>query len=100
MNAMLWKLFRSSWHKAVGARTPGYSVMLAVPADLPVFLKIAMSTINAQQNAGLIETLVIPDMPTPEFEEAFARAKKDWSNGPIRLVTLHPLERFITKHFN
>ena len=100
MNAMLWKLFRSTWKKPKAARVPGYSVMLPVPADLPVFLKIAMSTINAQQNAGLIETLVIPDMPTPEFEAAFNLAKKDWNNGPIRLVTLSPIERFITSRIN
>ena len=100
MNALLWKLFRSSWQKAPSARTPGYSVLLAVPADLPVFLKIAMGTINAQQNAGLVETLVIPDVPTPAFEAAFEIAKKDWTNGPIRLVKLRPIERFVTRRIN
>lgn len=100
MNALLWKLFRSSWQKAPSARTPGYSVLLPVPGDLPVFLKIAMGTINAQQNAGLVETLVIPDSPSPEFESAYERAKKDWSNGPIRLVKLRPIERFVTKRIN
>jgi hypothetical protein len=100
MNATLWKLFRSSWQKAPPARAPGYSVLLAVPADLPVFLKIAMGTINAQQNAGLVETLVVPDSPSPEFEAAYERAKKDWTNGPIRLVALRPLERFVTKRIN
>ena len=101
LNATLWKLARSSWAKPpTPARTPGYSVLLAVPADLPVFLKIAMGTINAQRNDGLVETLVIPDMPTPAFERALELAKKDWTNGAIRLVTLRPLERFVTKRIN
>src|SRR5690349_7340316 len=101
LNATLWKLFRSKWRKpAPGPRTPGYSVLLAVPADLPVFLKIAMATINAQRNDGLVETLVIPDMPSPAFERAFERARQDWTNGPIRLVTLRPVERFVNKRIN
>jgi hypothetical protein len=101
LNATLWKMFRSSWKKApVAARTPGYSVLLAVPADLPVFLKIAMSTINAQRNEGLVETLVIPDMPTPAFARAFELAKKDWSNGPIRLVMLRLMEQLVTRRIN
>jgi hypothetical protein len=101
LNATLWKLYRSSWRKpAVQARTPGYSVLLAVPADLPVFLKIAMGTINAQHNEGLVETLVIPDVPSPAFRRAYELAKQDWTNGPIRLVTLRPLERFITSRIN
>src|SRR3954469_10157584 len=97
MNATLWKLARSKWRKpTAGARAAGYSVLLPVPGDLPVFLKIAMSTINAQQNAGLVETLVIPDVCTPAFERAFELAKAGWSNGPIRLVPLRPIERFVT----
>src|SRR5882724_8117968 len=101
LNAMLWKLFRSSWKKPPATtRTPGYSVLLAVPADLPVFLKIAMGTINAQRNNGLVETRVIPDMPTPAFERAYELAKQDWSNEPIRLVKLRRIERFVTKHIN
>src|SRR5436309_1067362 len=101
LNATLWKLFRSKWRRpAHGPRTPGYSVLLAVPADLPVFLKIAMATINAQRNDGLVETLVIPDVPSPAFESAFNLAKQTWTNGPIRLVKLRPLERFVTRRIN
>ncbi len=101
LNATLWKIARSKWRKpVVAARTPGYSVLLPVPADLPVFLKIAMGTIDAQENTGLVETLVIPDMPTPEFERAFEAAKQSWSNGPIRLVKLRPIERFVTRRIN
>src|SRR5258708_7901589 len=100
MNALLWKIFGSSWRKAPPARVPGYSVLLAVPADLPVFLKIAMGTINAQDDAGLVETLVIPDVPSPAFERAFEQARRDWTNGPIRLVKLRPMERFVTRRIN
>src|SRR5258708_22100732 len=100
MTALLGKLFRSSWQKAPSARPPGSSVLLAVPGDLPVFLKIAMSTINAQQNTGLIETLVIPDKWTSAFQAGFEQSRRQWTNGPIRLVKLRPLERFITPRIN
>src|SRR5438067_1355073 len=81
MNATLWKLARSKWRKpVVTTRTPGYSVLLPVPGDLPVFLRIAMGTINAQRNDGLVETLVIPDLNTPAFEAAFESGRREWSN--------------------
>lgn len=99
--ALVWKLARSRWQKPhPGPHAPGYSVLLPVPGDLPVFLKIAMSTVNAQDAAGLAETLVIPDVDSPDFERAFELAKRDWSNGPIRVVRLRPIERFVTKRIN
>jgi hypothetical protein len=100
MNALLWKILRRSWHAAPATPTPGYSALLPVPGDLPVFLKIAMATLGAQQNTGLLETLVIPDRPSEPFERAFEDAKKDWTNGPIRLVKSRPIERFITRRIN
>ena len=100
MNALLWKLLRSSWQKSPAAHTPGYTALLPVPGDLPVFLKIALGTIDAQDHAGLVETLVIPDRPSKDFERAFEAAKQDFTNGPIRLVNLRPIERFITRRIN
>ena len=98
MSALLWKTLRSRWKATAGVRAAGYCALLPVPADLPVFLKIAMGTVNAQASDGLVETLVIPDRPTRSFQSAFEAAQSNWTNGPIRLVTLRPTERFITSH--
>lgn len=100
LNATLWKLYRSRWRTPAVERTPGYTLLLMVPGDLPVFLRIAMETCAAQKPENLVETLVIPDMPTPAFERIFEAAAKTWPSGPIRLVNLHPIERFVTRHTN
>ena len=100
LNATLWKLYRSRWRTAVTDRVPGYTLLLMVPGDLPVFLRIATQTCAAQRPTNLVETLVIPDLPSAQFEAAFASAAAAWPSGPIRLVTLRPIERFVTRHTN
>jgi hypothetical protein len=101
LNSTLWKLARHSWSRPrQSPPTPGYAALLPVPGDLPVFLKIALSTINNQANTGLVETLVIPDNLTPDFEAQYEAAKSDWKNGPLMLVKLSKLEQFLTKRLN
>jgi hypothetical protein len=83
-----------------GQPAPGYTALLPVPADLPVFLKIAMSTIQSQDPAGLVETLVVPDRPSPQFAKAFESVRAAWPERSIRLVMLRPIDRLITGWIN
>jgi hypothetical protein len=99
--AAIYKLFYSRWRDAAAGnrasvrRQPGYTVLLPVPGDLPVFLRIAMEVIGAQEGRDRVETLVIADQTTPEFERTFATYRRDWKGGPIRLVGLPPVSRFL-----
>lgn len=80
--------------------TPGYTILLAVPGDLPVFLKIALETCSLQAADHLVETLVIPDCLTsglPELLEAWA---KEYALSPVRLVTLTPLDQLLARKLN
>jgi hypothetical protein len=98
LNSTLWKLARQSWRRRQQSpATPGYAALLPVPGDLPVFLRIAMATINNQASTGLVETFVIPDKCTTQFEAEYEAAKSQWSNGPLMLVKMPPVERFLTR---
>jgi hypothetical protein len=64
----------------------GYTLVLPLPGDLPVFLELALAGLVKQDPAGRVETLVIPDRITPEFLVTYERAIARFDWGPIRLV--------------
>lgn len=100
MKAKFWEIFYSNWRKDVKPKVPGYSILMMVPGDLPVFLKIALEVCSHQDSKNLVEVVVIPDNVPNGFIEYFNKLKKNWKNSPIRLATLNPAERFIIRHCN
>jgi hypothetical protein len=87
-----YRLLYPRWRPAPAEREPGYSLLLLIPGDLPVFLRIAMEVCRAQDPGHRVETLVLPDIATRGFHRAFARHRAEWTGGPIRVVPLRPLE--------
>ena len=93
-----YRLLYPRWRGARDARDapddrePGYSLLLTVPGDLPVFLRIAMQVCGAQDPAHRVETLVLPDGRPDGFDRAFERYARDWTGGPIRVVPLRRVE--------
>ena len=98
--ATLWKWFYTQWSQSVVEPLPGYTILLMVPGDLPVFLKIALEICASQNPKHLIETLVIPDKWIPGFDELLENWARDYSISPLRLVRLKPLEYAITHYQN
>lgn len=90
-----WKLFYSRWKNPLPPTLPGYSVLLPVPGDLPVFLKIAIQICKKQSQEGAVEFLVIPDIQTPVFKKAFEEEVKNWPQGHLKLVPLRPIDKFV-----
>jgi len=99
MKSKLWEIFYSRWKNNRQSLAPGYSVLLMVPGDLPVFFKIAMEVCLSQEADYLNEILVIPDQTTAVFKEEFAQLRKRYSKIPFRLVELSPFEQLLTGHF-
>ena len=66
----------------------GYTVLMPMPGDLPVFLDLALAGFAKQDPAGHVETLVIPDRVTPKFVKAFNRSAGRAAWGPTRLVRI------------
>ena len=72
-SAVLARLKDTVWRTAFARWPPlhdtreGYTLLLPVPADLPVFLRLALANAAAQDCDGRVETLVIPDVPSAAF---------------------------------
>jgi hypothetical protein len=66
----------------------GYTVLLPLPGDLPVFLELALAGLSNQDPTGHVETLVIADRLTPGFRETFQRCCERLPWGPVRLVAI------------
>lgn len=74
------------------AQQEGYSLLVPVPGDLPVFLELALSVLATQHAAGRVETLVVPDLLTPQVRSVVDRREPEWQ-GPLRVVPLRRPER-------
>src|SRR6266702_4030874 len=91
--AAYWRLRFRRW----GRRLPsedGYTLLVPVPGDLPVFLDLALAVCRLQKSSSRIATLVLPDVTTPAVEAAVAAARPSWP-GPLELVRQQPLERLV-----
>lgn len=76
------------------AQRPGYTVLMPVPGDLPVFLELALEVLATQRAEDRVGTLVIPDITTPQVASVVERHRPGWS-GPLEVIELPPLERQI-----
>lgn len=72
--------------------TPGYSLLMPVPGDLPVFLELALAVAATQNATHRVETIVTPDQPTKQVVEAI-EARRDGWQGDLRLELLPRPER-------
>ena len=72
----------------------GYSLLVPVPGDLPVFLRLALAVCQQQASASRVETIVIPDRFTPVMKELVSSARPSWP-GELRLQALPPPERWL-----
>jgi len=95
----IWKAAYSRWRAAPGNEEPGYSLLLLVPGDLPVFLRLAADVCGRLDPTNQIEALVIPDRMTDGFARVFADVQRSWPHGNMRLVTMPPLDSFIARRF-
>ncbi|MGH3029506.1 MAG: hypothetical protein ACRDNE_01835 [Gaiellaceae bacterium] len=96
MKTLFYKLSYSRWQRPRSA-LPGYSLLLPVPADLPVFLKVALSVCRAQERDHRVETIVIPDRRSPEFARLFRALRSEWDGEPLRVAQLGHLGTMLSR---
>lgn len=75
-------------------QSPGYGLLVPVPGDLPVFLELALQVLGTQTSDQRVETLVIPDVLTPEVERVVARHRGSWA-GDLQILPLPHPERVL-----
>ena len=88
------------WDRTVKEPLEGYTILLPVPGDLPVFLKIALEVSSTQNPEGLVETLVIPDRKVSGFTELFNTWKDKFGVSAIRLINPSLVEQLIALYQN
>ncbi|MGH9104852.1 MAG: hypothetical protein ACRDZX_03255 [Acidimicrobiales bacterium] len=87
-----WRLRLAKWAPAGPARE-GYTLLVPVPGDIPVFLRLALAVCRFQQSGSRVETVVVPDALTQPMRDIVAAARADWP-GELRLQPLPPPERW------
>lgn len=86
-----WAARFATW-SAPKPAVPGYSLLVPVPGDLPVFLELALTVLAGQENTSRIETIVTPDQPTKQVDEVMERFARTW-DGDLRLELIGRPER-------
>ena len=100
LSANIYKLLYRRWGRVTPLTEDGYTLLLMVPGDLPVFLKIAMDVCGRQDPTHRVETFVLPDNHTPEFVRAYQHYKKDWPDTAIRVLPFGPVEQWAARRQN
>ncbi len=90
-------LYRRWRHPLPQALTPGYTLLMTVPPDLPVFLRLAVDICARQDLTHLVETIVVPDHHHPRFAAIVDELSKQWPAGRMRLVEIPRFDRFLRR---
>lgn len=91
LGSRYWAARFATWGEPKPA-SAGYSLLVPVPGDLPVFLELALSVLATQDHGSRVETIVIPDQPTKQVTQVVQRHASAW-NGPLRIELLPRPER-------
>lgn len=89
-----WPVRFARWRRA-RPTAPGYTVLVPVPGDLPVFLDLALAVVARQDAAHRLRTVVVPDVPSPQVQEVVDRHRPGWTGGDLVLVELVAPERWL-----
>ena len=73
----------------------GYTLAVPVPGDLPVFAAVALAVCRLQDPDHRVETLVVPDSPSPGVADLVGRAATEGFPGELRLLDLPALDRAV-----
>lgn len=88
-----WNCRFAAWRPAA-APTPGYTLLVPVPGELPVFLEVALAVTRQQAAQHRVQTLVIPDTMTPQMKTIVQRERAAWQ-GELTLLPLPQPERTV-----
>lgn len=101
--AKFYELLYRRWKRGPDPQA-GYSLLLLVPGDLPVFTQLAMTVCAQQESEERVETLVLPDVFTSGFRRVFDQQSPGWS-GSLKVLRPRRLEEIVARrrqnpHFN
>jgi hypothetical protein len=99
VKASYWRFRLARWNQPPAALEPGYTLLVPVPGDIPVFLELALRVCGRQAAQHRRRTLVIPDRPSRAVTELVDKARPDWE-GDLDVRLLRRPERWFLPHMN
>jgi hypothetical protein len=93
IGASYWQARFRSWPPRQSLRD-GYTLLVPVPGDLPVFLDLALSVCRRQASDHRVETVVLPDVHTSGVDGSVERFRDGWP-GRLTVVDLPLPEKWV-----
>ncbi|HEX8508770.1 MAG TPA: hypothetical protein VF635_04645 [Propionibacteriaceae bacterium] len=98
VGAQYWRKRFAAWSRRLPQRD-GYTLLVPVPGDLPVFLDLSLAVCRLQDPTSRVATYVVPDVMTPMVQAAVDRARPSW-HGDLQLLELPLAERLVLPRLN
>lgn len=78
LGTALWSGLLPRWRGRSGEAEAGYTLLLPVPGDLPVFARLALDVVRRQERQHRVAALVISDLPSPGVRGIVDEAHPEW----------------------
>jgi len=88
-----WSARLRRWGRVVDSR-PGYTLLIPVPGDLPVFLELALTVCALQESDNRVQAIVVADQMNPEIQRIADRHRRRWT-GTLDIAPLPIPERWV-----
>lgn len=92
-----WSRRLAGWPAEPPEREPGYTLLVPVPGDIPVFLDLALRVCRTQDSPNRVRTIVVPDRPSPHIRRIVDSLRPGWPD-PIEVLLLPAPERWFLPH--
>lgn len=90
----VWRTRLRRWGRSGTERSPGYTLLVPVPGDLPVFLRMALTVCRLQDPTHRLATVVVPDIMTDSMRVIVEQEGAEWP-GCLQLLELPSPERYL-----
>lgn len=93
---LLLQVLYPRWRRPAGDPKQGFSILLPLPSDLPVFTRIAMRVLGRQSLGNVNEVVLVPDIPRASFRE-IVEANGLSIGVPVVLAEMSGLRRAVVR---
>ncbi len=97
---LLLQFLYPRWKRPAGSVRAGYSILLPMPSDLPVFYRIAMRVLGRQNLQNANDVIIVPDNPRRAFRDIVMRDRARSLAVPVVLAESSGLKRAVARVYN
>ena len=88
-----------AWRPPPAPPIPGYTLLMAVPGDLPVLTRLALDVAARQDTTGSRETILIPDRLTSDWLAWITPLTETAGLGSVRWVALDTFDALMVERY-